>query len=160
MSAPNFPTSVVTAAKLRVLVNNLATALTNSIDALVDSVVLDDVTGFQASGEFTIGSEIIHYTAIVGNTATGCTRGYDGTTAVPHNAGDVINHFYIADHHNQIAAEIIAMQQYLSDKFGLDAGYTILPVGKGIIFQPSAGVYIEGYFDTDGVWQSRPVSVT
>jgi hypothetical protein len=155
-----FPSSVPTTAQLRILSNNLATLLSTTIDALETSVVLDDASGFPTVGEITIGTEIIHYTGKSTNTLTGCTRGYDSTTAAAHNSGDVVNQYYIADHHNQIAAEVIALGTNLSERIGLDGTYLILPVGIGIIFQPTAGQYRMLNVGADGVVTTQQVTLS
>ena len=59
----------------------------------ITTLTLASTTGFSASGSIYIGSEIISYTAISGNTLTGCTRGADGTTAAAYASGVVVTQF-------------------------------------------------------------------
>ncbi len=152
MTTPSFPTSVPTLAAMSVLSNNLASFLTADIDSVAVSLDLDDASSFPTSGEITIGTEAIHYTGKSTNTLTGLTRGYDNTSAAAHSAGDVANQYFIAEHHNRLAAEINAIAQNISDRFGLGQGaYTVLPVGIGIIFQPTAGKYFMITCDAEGV---------
>lgn len=62
---------------------------TNSVTILT----LVSSTGFAASGSVYVGSELISYTAISGNTLTGCTRGASGTTAAAYSSGVVVTQF-------------------------------------------------------------------
>jgi len=59
----------------------------------VTTLTLVSTTGFSAAGSVYIGSELISYTAISGNTLTGCTRGADGTTAAAYASGVVVTQF-------------------------------------------------------------------
>jgi hypothetical protein len=116
----SFPTSVPTVAELKVLVNNLATLLDGAINDAVVTITVDDTTGFPTSGYFTIDSEVIYYAGKGATSFTSCVRGRDGTTNVSHSNNAVVNQFYVADHHNQLALEIIALGNYLSNKLSLD----------------------------------------
>jgi len=59
----------------------------------VTTLTLVSTTGFAASGSVYIASELISYTAISGNTLTGCTRGAEGTTAAAYASGVVVTQF-------------------------------------------------------------------
>lgn len=54
------------------------------------NILLYNALSYPNTGVVTIDSEKIYYTGISGNTLTGCTRGYDGTTAATHNAGATV----------------------------------------------------------------------
>ena len=70
-----------------------STALDGTHTNSVTTLTLVSTTGFSASGSVYVGSEIISYTAISGNTLTGCTRGADGTTAAAYASGVVVTQF-------------------------------------------------------------------
>jgi hypothetical protein len=58
--------------------------LSAAVDAVVTTLPLDTAYSFQSSGIVTIDSEQILYTGKTLTTLTGCTRGYNGTTAASH----------------------------------------------------------------------------
>ena len=62
---------------------------TNSVTTLT----LVSSTGFATEGTVFVGSEEITYTAVSGNTLTGCTRGADSTTAAAYSSGVVVTQF-------------------------------------------------------------------
>tara|TARA_R110001632_G_scaffold62503_2_gene150075 strand:- start:3617 stop:5728 length:2112 start_codon:yes stop_codon:yes gene_type:complete len=64
-----------------------ADTLNGAIDASVQSIVLDSVSGFPVSGTIKIGGEEITYASITSVTLTGCVRGQNGTTAASHADG-------------------------------------------------------------------------
>jgi hypothetical protein len=59
----------------------------------VTTLTLVSTTGFSETGSVYVASEIISYTAISGNTLTGCTRGDSGTTAAAYASGVVVTQF-------------------------------------------------------------------
>ena len=90
-------------------VNNWATSLTNAITDTDTTITLDSVAGLPTTGgvlTFTDTNEIVHYTSISGNNLT-VERGYDGTTAASHSAGQKVEMRWIAAHHNVLKDEII-----------------------------------------------------
>jgi hypothetical protein len=80
------------------------TTLAEDLDDSETSVDLTDVSGLPSSGAVQIDAEQISYTGKSGNTLTGCTRGYNATSAVEHDYGAGAaevqsEYFYIvADH--------------------------------------------------------------
>jgi len=70
-----------------------STALDGTHTNSVTTLTLVSTTGFSASGSVYVGSEIISYTAISGNTLTGCVRGDGGTTAAAYATGVVVTQF-------------------------------------------------------------------
>ena len=62
-----------------------ADTLNGAIDADAESITLNSISGFPASGRIKIDSEEITYAAIVSSTLVGCVRGVSGTTAAAHN---------------------------------------------------------------------------
>jgi hypothetical protein len=74
------------------------TTLSSSIDDTVTSVTVAATTGFPVSFPYTLiidqhasDQEVVEVTAASGTTLT-VTRGVDGTTAVAHDAGSIVNH--------------------------------------------------------------------
>tara|TARA_R110002012_G_scaffold278045_2_gene465598 strand:+ start:693 stop:2804 length:2112 start_codon:yes stop_codon:yes gene_type:complete len=62
-----------------------ADTLNGAIDADAESITLNSISGFPASGRIKIDSEEITYAAIVSSTLVGCVRGVSGTTAATHD---------------------------------------------------------------------------
>jgi hypothetical protein len=73
--------------KVTTLVNNAGNIANNATTIEVDSVA-----DFPSSGKIKIDNELIAYTGVDRdlNTFTGCTRGFDGTTAAVHNDNAVV----------------------------------------------------------------------
>jgi hypothetical protein len=69
------------------------TNLTSSISDVDVTLTSNSVSGFTSSGILLIDGEQIFYTGISGNTFTGLTRGYGGTTAVSHSANSVVSQY-------------------------------------------------------------------
>ena len=67
-----------------------ADTLNGAINASVESIVVDSVSGFPITGTIKIGSEEITYAAIDSVTLTGCARGQNGTTAASHADGAAV----------------------------------------------------------------------
>jgi hypothetical protein len=109
-----WPSSVATNLELYVAVNGLLTPLNGAIDAAVTTITLTDTTGFPTSGAVVIDTEVIAYTGISGENLTGCTRGFDGTIAAIHANGVPVSLDVIADNHNILANEIIAVENWLN----------------------------------------------
>jgi hypothetical protein len=71
--------------------------LSSGINASVTSLTLTSASSFASSGTVQIGTELITYTGVSGNTLSGLTRGALGTTAAIHSSGatvtDASNYF-------------------------------------------------------------------
>lgn len=163
----SFPTSVPTTAELRGnLVDNLATLLTVAIDADDTTLEVDDTTDFPTSGLLSLKTasgggiiEVVSYTGKTATTFTGVTRNFNGRGAQAYSIDDEVNQYWVADHHNHMVEELIAIAQNLSDRIGLDPDYIVIPAGKYIIFEhPSGGVYSKIYFLDDGTFQYDTVT--
>lgn len=87
----NFPTSLDTADELVRATNSASTKLTSGINSSDQTILVTSVALFPSSGIIRINDEIISYTGTSGgNTFTGCSRGFEGTTATSHqNNNDV-----------------------------------------------------------------------
>jgi len=64
--------------------------LASSINTSVTTLTIASASSFPTSGRVVIGSEIITYTGVSGNTLTGLTRGALGTTAASHSSGATV----------------------------------------------------------------------
>ena len=70
-----------------------STTLDGTHTDLVTTLTLVSSTGFATEGTVFVGSEEISYTAVSGNTLTGCTRGANSTTAAAYSSGVVVTQF-------------------------------------------------------------------
>ena len=64
--------------------------LSSSINTSVTTLTMASASSFPSSGTVIIGSELITYTGVSGNTLTGLTRGANGTTAAIHSSGATV----------------------------------------------------------------------
>ena len=64
--------------------------LDGAINASVTSLAIASATSFPSSGTVIIGTELITYSSVSGNTLSGLTRGANGTTAAIHSDGAVV----------------------------------------------------------------------
>ena len=82
----SYPTALDTADDLVRATNNATTQLSESISSSITSIAVNSTALFPVSGIIRINQEIISYTGTSGgNTFTGCTRGFEGTTAASHS---------------------------------------------------------------------------
>ena len=82
----SYPTALDTADDLVRATNNATTQLSGSISSSITSIAVNSTALFPVSGIIRIDQEIISYTGTSGgNTFTGCTRGFEGTTAASHS---------------------------------------------------------------------------
>lgn len=74
------------------------TTLNGAISSTATTITLTDATNFPdllLGGWLLIGSEQITYSSRSGNVLSGCTRGYNGTTAASHANGAFVGSFYL-----------------------------------------------------------------
>lgn len=71
----------------------VSTTLNGTHTNSVTTLTLVSTTGLSATGFIYIASEQVTYTAISGNTITGCTRGANGTTAASYASGVTVTQF-------------------------------------------------------------------
>ena len=117
MSNPNtpvFPGAAAADTDLYVATDGAQTVLNGAMTAIQTTVALNSASRFVAPCLMSIGAEIIICpTAAVGDTFSGVTRGAQGSTAAAHPDAAVVSGFFAAWHHNQIAAEIKAIETQL-----------------------------------------------
>jgi hypothetical protein len=104
-----FPGAVATDNDLFVASNAASTTLDGSINDSTTTVVLTSGTNFVAPVIIKVDTEVMHCASKASNTLT-CTRGDEGTTAASHSSGANVYGYLTAWHHNQIAAEVKAIE--------------------------------------------------
>lgn len=156
MSA-QWPSAVSSAANLYTTVNLLTTTLAGNINSAVTTIALASTTGFSTAGATTIDNEVIFYTGISGSNLTGCTRGADGTTAASHNSGVPVGATIVAYHVNAGNAEIIAIEQNLSDRFGLGTDI-VVPAARAFTLQATSNQAILGTTRTVTITAPTPAT--
>ena len=84
----NFPASLDDASSLIRAANRASSTVgTGGIDATATTIPVASASAAPQDGVCLIGEEIVLYTGKTSTTLTGCTRGYDGTTAASHAEG-------------------------------------------------------------------------
>jgi hypothetical protein len=71
--------------------NSTTVTLTASINSTVTSIAVSDASELASGGFIKIGTEIIGYSNVIGNTLTNCYRGQYGTTAASHTVGAAVS---------------------------------------------------------------------
>ena len=71
--------------------NSTTVTLSASINSTVTSIDVSDASQLASGGFIKIGTEIIGYSNVIGNTLTNCYRGQYGTTAASHTAGAAVS---------------------------------------------------------------------
>ena len=159
---PVFPAAVATDLDLTVATNRALSNLTNPIDSSQTQITVVDGTKFQVPCLVQIDTEIIRVGSLSGNNFMSCTRGFALTSPASHGQNAEVKGYVLSHHHNQLAAEIKAIELGLGANFGnvvmradTDAGASVSPqqiagswrtlhlTNNGVI----AGTY--GGFDTD-----------
>ena len=136
----SWPSYVASDTGLYVAKNNLQGALSAPISAVDTTIPLFSSTGFPASGFVTIGTELIKYAGVSGNNLTGCVRGSEGAAA-PALAGANVYHNVLAQHHNALKNEIIALETDLEMRIGLPGSPKQL---RGIVLDTSSATFTIG----------------
>lgn len=115
VGATNYPGTVDTATELIRVENNVSSTIgAGGVTNVATTVPVTDTTGWPADGVAYCGTEAISYTGKTGTSLTGCVRGFDGTTAASHAAGDAIYADIITSaHHEALRGAIIAIETLL-----------------------------------------------
>lgn len=115
---PVFPADVATDVDLTVASNRALSKLTFPIDSSQTSFTVVDGTKFEVPCLVQIDTEIILVTTKSGNLLQGATRGFSLTAPASHGQNADVKGYVLAYHHNQIAAEIKAIEAGLGANFG------------------------------------------
>ena len=85
---PTFPVALDTDTELGRYANFAETTVgTGGVDASAATIPITDTSVWPSDGVCLIETEAVAYTGKTGSSITGCTRGFDGTTAAAHAAG-------------------------------------------------------------------------
>lgn len=155
-----FPGAVATPLQLLTAINN--TKVTLNADAGIGdtTMTVDDASPLPASGYLTFDDhetnpETVYYTGISGADLTGVTRGADGTSAGTHITGAHLEQRFNADYHNIVTTELIAVEQYLSDRFGKGSS-PVIPSGKTLTIAATSNQLVVGTTNTTTVSFTAP----
>jgi len=112
---PVFPNSIAQDKHLLVAVDSSMSVLAANINQTTLSIPVADGTKFRAYQVVRIDNESILICSVNGNILNVCNdgRGFGGSTPAIHGAGAEVKGLIYAWHHNQLAAEIKAIQQAL-----------------------------------------------
>jgi len=115
---PVFPAAVATDLNLMVTTNRALSTLTNAIDSSQTQITVVDGTKFQVPCLVQIDTEIILVGSLSGNNFLSCVRGFALTSPASHGQNADVKGYVLSYHHNQIAAEIKAIEAGLGAEFG------------------------------------------
>lgn len=113
-----FPSAVSTDLDLTVATNRALSKLTFPMDGVQTSFTVIDGSKFQVPCLVQIDTEIVLVAAKSGNLMQSCVRGFSLTSAATHGQNADVKGYVLAYHHNQIAAEIKAIEAGLGSNFG------------------------------------------
>ncbi len=159
-----FPGAVATQLQLLTALNNTKVTLDVSAGIGDTTITVDDTSALPASGYMTFADdedspETISYTGKTATTLTGVTRGADGTAAATHTAGAFLEQRWNADYHNILTLEMRAVEQYLSDRFGITS-HIVVPAGVNVTFQKTTNQLVLGTTRTVTITAPTPASTS
>lgn len=127
IGSTSFPASLDTADDLVRATNNASTQLSGSINNSTTSIGVNSTASFPSSGIIRINDEIISYTGLSGgNTFTGCSRGFEGTTASSHQNNNNVFLDITAASNNVKNDAIIAVETKLGTGSSTPSANTVL----------------------------------
>ncbi len=137
-----FPSAIATSLQMLLAINNTKVTLNVAAGIGDTTLTVDDPSALSTSGYLTFDDneaspETVSYTGKSGTDLTGVTRAADGTSAGTHSVGAHLEMRWNAAYHNTLATEIIAVEQNLSDRIGVDSGSHVLKVVAGAVGAPS-----------------------
>lgn len=139
-------------------INSLRTLLSSAVSIGATTISVASTAGWPTSGILSIDDEVIEYTGIVGNSFTGCVRGYDGTTPASHSTLDPLGN------PNRVSLRIIA--KHLNDAAYENATATPRRVGgipAGSVFSQKTTVQEvvdQLLHPASDFWTDTPLHVT
>lgn len=125
----NFPAALDTTETLIQAADNAITTLSAQIDSSVTTIPVVATASFPSNGIFSIENELISYTGKTSTTFTGCTRGFDGTTAATHASSSLVEQEISSIYHRTMVSALIATQTKLGA--GTTANRVIVANGSG-----------------------------
>ncbi len=110
-----FPTALVTDGDIGVAKNRARALLTGGINAADLTINVDNGAAFASPSWGSIDQEYIKLCSVAGNVVTVCAggRGAFGTTAAVHASGSTLLGPLVAEHVNQLAAEVKGIETAL-----------------------------------------------
>lgn len=137
-----WPSAVATTLQMIQAINNTKVTLNVAAGIGDTTLTVDDASPLPTSGYVTFDDnealpETIYYTGKSGNNLTGVTRAADSTAAGTHLVGSHLEMRFNAAYHNTLATEVIAVEQNLSDRVGVDSGSHVLLAVNGLVGAPS-----------------------
>jgi len=161
-----FPGAVATQLQLLTAINNTKVLLDVNAGIGDTTITVDDASPLPTSGYLTFNDnadspETIHYTGKSTNDLTGVTRGADGTSASAHTADGVnaLEQRWNADYHNILTLEFVAVETYLSDRFGIGSS-PVIPSGKTLTIAATSNQLVLGTTRTVTVTAPTPASAS
>lgn len=141
-----FPGAAATDTDLLVQSNQATTTLNGSINDSTLYIVLSNATDFVFPGIITIESERIKVCSKAGNILTVCVggRGFDGSAEASHNSGVTVYSYLTRYEHNQMAAEMKAVQTRLLAALSAQVDGGAVGSESTINFLTGAGVSLVG----------------
>ena len=115
---PVFPAALATDLDLMVATNRALSTLTNAINSSQTQITVVDGTKFQVPCLVQIDTEIIKVGSLSGNNFMSCVRGFAFTSPASHGQNADVKGYVLSYHHNQLAAEIKAIELGLGVNFG------------------------------------------
>lgn len=122
--AQNFPSSLDTDASLLRARDRASSTLSAGINSSVTTFSVATASSFASNMVVVIGTEQIFCTTFAGTTFSGCTRGYNGTTAAAHSISAGVYGYITSAHHNALKDALIAIETALGANLANVAGAT------------------------------------
>jgi hypothetical protein len=117
-NTPIFPTEVATDLNLMVASNRALSTLTYPTDSVQTQFTVVDGTKFIPPCLVQIDTEIILVGEVAGNILQSCVRGFSLTSSASHGQNADVKGYVLSYHHNQVAAEIKAIESALGANLG------------------------------------------
>jgi len=117
-NTPKFPSSIALDGDLMVASNRALSKLTLPLDSVSTSFTVVDGSKFQVPCLVQIDTEILFVGSKTGNVLQSVTRGYALTAAASHGQNTEVKGYMFSYHHNQVAAEIKAIEAALGANLG------------------------------------------
>jgi hypothetical protein len=113
-----FTGGVATDADLMVASDRALSTLTFPIDSVQNQFTVVDGTKFQVPCLVQIDTEVIKVVASSGDLMQECVRGFANTAAASHGQNAQVKGYVFSYHHNQLAAEVKAIEMALGENLG------------------------------------------
>jgi len=142
--------------------NSPITIITSDIAANATSIPVSDISAFpEAPNICTIGTEddaeLVLYTSISGTTLSGCTRGFNGTTAKAWSSGESIYRAFTAYDYNTVVENIEEHEKRMGETGDLMLKKHYDPEGIGVnIYQYVDAIGETPRYGVSGVGGSNP----